>query len=117
MSNKQDIGFKLGETWTIIGTVRDSRGVPIHLAGATVRLRIADSRAAFLTVTAPGEGTITDEINGAYQFDINPDAQELAAFTAGTLSYEVKAEFADGKASVQNHGRFVVGESLFEKFA
>jgi hypothetical protein len=116
MSNKQDIGFKLGETWTVIGTVCDSRGVPISLAGATVRLRVADSRAAVLTVSAPGDGAITDVLGGVYQFDIPPAAQDLAAFVAGTFSYEVLAEFADGKASVQNHGRFVVGESLFERF-
>lgn len=116
MSNTQNVKFKLGETWTIIGTVRDSDRAEMSLTGATVRLRVAGPSAVKLTVATPSGGTITNAARGQYRFEISPAAQTAAGLTAGTYDYEVKVEFSDGKASIQNDGRFVVSESLFTIF-
>lgn len=107
-------GFFHRETWKLLGTVNDHRGVPIPLTGATVTVKIYDNdlntgeELWAITKTAIPDA---DAGVGAWECAISPAEQDDVV--PGTVKYAVRAVFADGTASIQNTGTIKVQPDPF----
>jgi hypothetical protein len=110
----KDGAFKLGETWLILGTIRDYAGGAIDLTGATVKLRIGTTEQLLFDLETPAGGSITDAATGKYSFSISSAQQQLAGVQANKkYAYEVYAVLADATSTSQNEGFISVKPSRF----
>ncbi|CAK0768843.1 putative Bacteriophage protein [Gammaproteobacteria bacterium] len=85
---------KRGDTMVIMGTYKDSNGVPISLVGYQIKSQIRDADGALLeTLTC----SIIDPLVGRYQAIATHDQTSL--WTMGTYRFDIQFTAPDGTVS------------------
>lgn len=112
----KDIGFYIGETWTIDGVAMQPDGTPLDLTGGTVEFRVASSASLILKAVSPTDITIADGTEGTYTLNIAATDSRMTSLQPGTYTYEIDAINADGGVTVQNTGKIALKSSLRKLF-
>lgn len=100
--------FYIGETWRIVGDVRDVNDEVLDLTGATVEFRMS-SRGADYDFSP----TISDAENGVWQLIVTPAQQTAANIVPDEYSFEVRVTWPSGLVSTQVIGNINIAHSLF----
>lgn len=114
MSEKIDLEFHLGETWTMDITCLDGDGDAINLTSATLQFRMKSGSTTVMTRTNGDGCAISVAASGTCVVTVTPSHQTTASVTAGkTYKWEFRVTDSNSVVSVQLRGNLTVLESLF----
>lgn len=118
MTTRQNLQFRLGETWTITLDCADALGAALDLTGGNVRVRIAsfDRSTLFLDLSITNGVVLADPAHGVAACLVTAAMQTAAQMTPGPYRYDAVAVLADGTSSDQASGLLTVADSLFADF-
>jgi hypothetical protein len=116
MAAVSNLAFKLGETWIIDATCKDSLGVVIDLSAAqSVKFRLTNPAGIVELDIAIGSGIVllNGGTAGEILITITPAMQAAANIVSGYYLQQCRATLADGTVTDQFAGGFKVLPSLF----
>ena len=113
MSAVVNLSFKLGETWSLDATCRDSLGSVINLTGATIKWRLSLNGAPALDCSLGNGITIVSAAGGECLITVTPAMQVAAGLSAAFYQHQCRVTLADASVSDQFAGSFAVTPSLF----
>jgi hypothetical protein len=104
--------FYRGNTWEILGELRDADGDPLDLTSAAVEWKVEDSSGATILDLSIGSGIqVTDILGGKIVITVTPT--QSTAINAGTYKDELRVTDQTGAIGTQWIGSFSVKDSFF----
>jgi hypothetical protein len=113
MSAVSNLSYRLGETWAIDATMRDSLGIPIPLAGCTVKWRLSLGGVIVLDLSSGGGITNINAPGGECLITVTPAMQVDAGIVSAYCQHQCRLILLDASVSDQFAGSFKVLPSLF----
>lgn len=98
------------DTFEGVEFILEENGSPIDLTGASIRmmLKLTPQDDAALTVFTPSDGlTITDAVNGIFQFD-----EQVISVDAGEYFYDIEVTDSGGKVTTYVSGRWIICQDI-----
>jgi hypothetical protein len=113
MSNVVNLSYRLGETWAIDATLRDSLNIPIPLGGCTVKWRMSLGGVTLLDLSSGSGITNVNAPGGECLITVTPTMQVAAGVISAYCQHQCRLILLDGSVSDQFAGSFKVLPSLF----
>jgi len=113
MSAVVNLDYRLGETWAIDAVLKDSLGIPISLAGCTIKWRLSLGGIIQLDLSSGNGISVVNSVGGECLITVTPAMQSAASLASAYCLHQCRVTLLDGSVSDQFAGSFKIRPSLF----